>query len=381
MNAHTGAPKTRSIRSLPLKEWPEADRRGWEAACRPGQRLTRGGAASHLAPVTQADLANRYGLYLDFLDRSGQLDLTAEAGALVVPDFIAGFITELQDRVSSVTVSRTIYKVRRAAECIAPSRHFAWLAEIGKDLALLERPKDKFDRVVLTERLLEAALVSFWKVDSDAEARPLARALAARNAVMVALLAACPIRLKNFAALEIGGSFRKIGNTWWIFLKDTKSRRPDHRPVPSFLTSAIERYLDEGPPCRDWFRPMDQSSPRSLELRPGRARHYRDDLQTARHSCQPASVQGRGSDNRRAACTTLTASRERFAAALRPKDHGRALQASKFTIGCTRFHEIGPRPKPVERSQILRLRAASRRFKSWTGFVQERTTGELRKVV
>ena len=50
------------VRSLPLKDWPEADRRGWEAACQPGQRLTRGGAASHLAAVTQADLANRYGL-------------------------------------------------------------------------------------------------------------------------------------------------------------------------------------------------------------------------------------------------------------------------------------------------------------------------------
>jgi len=232
------------VRSLPFTEWSEADRRGWEAACRPGQRLTRGGAASHLVPVTQADLANRYGLYLDFLDRSGQLDLTAEPGTLVTPNGIAGFIRELQDRVSSVTVSRTIYKVRRAAECIAPGRNFAWLAEIGKDLALLERPKDKFDRVVLTERLLEAALVRFWKVDSDTETRPLARAFAARNVLMVALLAACPIRLKNFAGLEIGGSFRKIGKTWWIFLKKTKSRRPDHRPVPSFLTGTIERYLD-----------------------------------------------------------------------------------------------------------------------------------------
>ena len=232
------------MRSLPFKEWPEADRRGWEVACRLGQRLTRGGAASHLAPVTQADLANRYGLYLDFLDRSGQLDLTAEAGALVAPEFIAGFITELQNRVSSVTVSRTIYKVRRTAECIAPGRDFVWLAEIGKDLVLLERPKDKFDRVVLTERLLEAALVSFLEVDSDAETGPLARAFAARNALMVALLAACPIRLKNFTGLEIGGSFRKIGKTWWMFLKDTKSRRPDHRPAPSFLTNAIERYLD-----------------------------------------------------------------------------------------------------------------------------------------
>ena len=217
----------------------------WLGSCLPaGAAAHSRRPASHLAPVTQADLANRFGLYLDFLDRSGQLDLTAEAGALVAPDPIAAFIAELQDRVSSVTVSRTIYKVRRAAECIAPGRDFAWLAEIGNDLALLERPKDKFDRVVLTEELLEAALVAFWKVDSDAEARPLARAFSARNALMVALLAACPIRLKNFTGLEIGGSFRKIGKTWWIFLKDTKSKRPDHRPVPPFLTGAIERYLD-----------------------------------------------------------------------------------------------------------------------------------------
>ena len=32
-------------RSLPLQEWPDADRRAWEEACRPGSRLKAGGAA------------------------------------------------------------------------------------------------------------------------------------------------------------------------------------------------------------------------------------------------------------------------------------------------------------------------------------------------
>ena len=95
---------------------------------------------------TQEDLANRYGLFLDFLDRTGRLDPGADAGVQVTPEAIAPFIAELQARVSSVTVSRTIYKVRRAAECIAPHLDFAWLAEIGKDLALLERPKEDFAR-------------------------------------------------------------------------------------------------------------------------------------------------------------------------------------------------------------------------------------------
>jgi len=141
---------TGSVRSLPLEDWPAADRLGWAAACKPGLRLARGGTASHLASVTQADLARRYGYFLDYLDRSSRLDLGAEAGALVTPDAIADFIAELQARVSSVTVSRTIYKVRRAAECIA-LRDFAWLRETERDLALLDRPKDDFHRIVLTE--------------------------------------------------------------------------------------------------------------------------------------------------------------------------------------------------------------------------------------
>ena len=239
-----GGVGARSARSLPFKEWSEADRRGWEAACRPRQRLARGGAASHLAPVTQADLVNRYGLYLDFLDRSGQLDLTAEAGALVAPDNIAAFIAELQARVSSVTVSRTIYKVRRAAECIVPGRDFAWLAEIGKDLALLERPKDKFDRIVLPERLVDAGLMLIREAEADIHGRPLERALLVRNGLMVALLAPCPIRLKNFAALELGSTFVKIEGAWWVVLRKTKSGRPDDRPVPTFLAGFIDRYLD-----------------------------------------------------------------------------------------------------------------------------------------
>ena len=112
------------------------------------------------------------------------------------------------------------------------------------DLALLERPKDKFGRVVLTERLVEAGLTVFREAEADIYGLPLSRALAARNGLMVALLAPCPIRLKNFAALEIGSTLVKPEEVWWIHLSETKSRRPDHRPVPTFLTGFIERYLE-----------------------------------------------------------------------------------------------------------------------------------------
>ena len=44
-------------RSLPVSEWPDADRSAWEAACRPGSRPKPGGVASRLAPASRDDFA------------------------------------------------------------------------------------------------------------------------------------------------------------------------------------------------------------------------------------------------------------------------------------------------------------------------------------
>jgi hypothetical protein len=80
------------VRSLPLDLWPEADRRAWIAACRPAERLKRGGAAGHLKPITRDDLARRYGYFLDFLDRRGLLQADAPTAAYVTPGNVEAYI-------------------------------------------------------------------------------------------------------------------------------------------------------------------------------------------------------------------------------------------------------------------------------------------------
>ena len=61
----------------------------------------------------------------------------------------------------------------------------------------------------------------------------------------------CPIRLKNFAALEIGRSFVEIKGKWWIVLaaSETKENRADERPVDDMLKPAIDRYLTRIQTC------------------------------------------------------------------------------------------------------------------------------------
>ena len=226
------------VHSLPEERWPTADRAAWQEARRPSVRLQRGGAASHLRPVVQHDLRKRYGLFLDFLSRSGRLDMNAPAGAQVTPENVEGYVAELKNRVSSVTVYGSIQKLRRFVQLIAPGSDLGWLIEIERQLYSERRPRPKWDRVVTTDVLVDAGRTLM--AEAEIAKRPeLTRARMFRNGLMVALLAYCPIRLKNFAALEIGRSFVNVDGTWWIVLTaaETKEKREDERPVPEDLTS------------------------------------------------------------------------------------------------------------------------------------------------
>jgi integrase len=186
---------------------------------------------------------------LGFLQRTDRLELHRGAATQVTLPHVEAYIVDLKARVRSVTVWNCIYKLRRAAQLLAPTVDFSWLAEIEKDLALEMEPRSKLDRLVLTGRLVEAGLTLVAEAQEFATT-DLARARGVRNGLMVALLALCPIRLKNFAGLEIGDTFKEVDGSWWIALPGhlTKSRRPDERRVPAQLNPFIELYLNQSRP-------------------------------------------------------------------------------------------------------------------------------------
>jgi len=109
---------------------------------------------------------------------------------------------------------------------------------------------------VFSGRLVEAGLTLVAEAQKFAE-NDLSRARGVRNGLMIALLAVCPIRQKNFAALEIGHTFKEVQGSWWIALPatSTKTRRLDERPVPEFLNRAIEVYLNQSRPVLIGSRP------------------------------------------------------------------------------------------------------------------------------
>jgi hypothetical protein len=236
-------------RTLRVENWPQEDKLSWRDACRPSYRLVPGGRAAYLALASREDFERRYGLFLGFLKRANRLDMNAPAATQVTIENVKDYIAEITPRVSSVTVYNCIYKLRRAAELIAPELDFGWLAEIEKDLALVMIPKSKFDRLVLAAPLVEAGLTLMTEASNCEEAAK-AQALGIRDGLMLALWPLFPFRRKNFGALEIGTTFSRVRSTWWITLTSdmTKERRADERRIHDWLIPYVEEYLNVARP-------------------------------------------------------------------------------------------------------------------------------------
>ncbi len=257
------------IRSLAIALWPKADREAWEQACIPARRLKAGGAAARMKPITQQSHARVYGYLLEFCNRKGFLDARAEPAGHVTTQIIDAFLEELNERVSSVTRMIYIQRIRRVAEILAQTRDFRWLREIESDLNFAARPRAKHHRIVPSDRLLALGIELIERGEASTSLTNLARARLVRDGLMVALLALCPIRLSNFARLRLDHQIQQIDSSWWIILKgaETKSGKPDERPVRAILTPHIERWLEHWRPLfldpQDAFWPSIKGGPLS----------------------------------------------------------------------------------------------------------------------
>jgi integrase len=248
-------PATRGPSSLPIADWPAADRSAWLSACKPPVRLSPGGAASRMSRDIQQTNARAYGHFLAYCRREGALDADTPAAVMVTPDRIAAFLADLSHLVGSVTRLNYIQRILRVASILSPDRDFGWLREVVADLKDSARPRPKAHRIVDSDRLLSLGLALIRRGEESTDKKPLVRARLIRDGLMVVLLCLCPIRLKNFAALHLERQIRRIDGVWWIMLTapETKSRRPDERPLPAFLTELIDRWVQ-------FWRPLFPSS-------------------------------------------------------------------------------------------------------------------------
>ena len=243
----------RTRQSLTLEAWPEADRQAWQLAIQAGDVLDPGGAAAGWAPSTRAGASAAYGRWLAYLAAAQRLDPAIGPADRVTPEAIGPYVADLQAKHAATSVAAYLAFLVCALRAMAPECDWRWLQGIVARLKQIATPaRNKRPQIVPTSALFSFGLELMAAAERSPEITGWQQAIDFRDGLMIALLAARPLRRRNFCAIEIGKHLLRQREGYWLHFEaaETKTQQPLELPFPTQLVPALERYLSH---YRPWL--------------------------------------------------------------------------------------------------------------------------------
>lgn len=193
---------------------------------------------------------------------NGLLDAQVLPLDRIIPAHVRDYIDALGTQAASTTVMHHILNLLRLAQAAEPTRDWHWLRSIQNRLnARATSARDKGPRLRSARDLFDLG-IHLMDTAADASLRysldaPIAQY---RDGLIISLLAARPIRLKNLAAMVIDQHLIKVDDVYWLRFdaSEVKNGTPIEAPLPAVLTPYIGSYLTECRPRLLAFRSSDR---------------------------------------------------------------------------------------------------------------------------
>ncbi len=233
-------------RALPVAEWPLGDRQAWMVAQTTGEVFEGEERAAHWATRTRLTNEQHYGRWLGYLRWTGILDEAAAPADRVTREMVRAYNRHLETIVAPRTRLSMLVGIKVMVQAMAPERSWRWLQDACNRIQINAKPsRDKRTRMRPTAEIFAAALTELEQLPRSGLSTK--QALAYRDALMLALLAARPLRVKNFSALELGRHLFDLEDGWLITIpaEETKTHQPVSFKLPGPLLSWFGRYLSE----------------------------------------------------------------------------------------------------------------------------------------
>ena len=242
--------------ALPVAAWPAADRAAWGCATARGGLLDEAGPAAGWSGPARAKRAFAYGRWLGFLARAGGLDPASGPADRVGEADLRAYVAALGEDCAPVTVWSYVDDLAVVLAALAPEGDWGPLRRLAGRLRARMRPSvDRARLVVPVGRLYaeglaqmaEAARPPRRPAPRPGANRRLEREVAYRDGLLLALLAACPLRRRSLALLEVGRHLVRHPDGYRLRLgpAETKNGTAYEAPLPASLAPWLDRYLGE----------------------------------------------------------------------------------------------------------------------------------------
>ena len=246
----THTPKDRTV--MPRgPDWPEPDRRAWAALFAEGDILEGAGPARHWRPATRRTNRQHYARWLGWLAREGLLAPDRAPPDRADPEIVHRYARHLVDTVAPRTAASALIGLKVVMKAMAPERDWRWLMDLTNRLGTWAKPSvDRRLRQRPIDEIHRAALGELERLASTDLAHRRNR-IRYRDAMILLVLSASPIRLRNLAGLGIGQQIRHEGERWAIHLHETETKGHNRLAylLPRHIGPYMARYLGEVRPA------------------------------------------------------------------------------------------------------------------------------------
>jgi hypothetical protein len=231
-------------RCKPLAEWPAIDRTLWQAALVPGDLLEEGGSRARRAEYSNRNAIYGYGRWLTWLERQGLLEVESSPADRIIPARVAAYIADLEKHNATQTLLNRLQELAAVAVVMDPDRDWSWIYRMYSQIRSRHGPaRPKRHRLVPIRELFDLGIALMTGAEQVHTA--CARAVVYRDGLIIALLAARPLRLRNLTGLALDRTLVSRGIQWWIEFpaSETKTEEPIELPWPEPLVGCLETYL------------------------------------------------------------------------------------------------------------------------------------------
>jgi site-specific recombinase XerD len=233
--------------TLPFSSWPAADQTAWTNLVTPSSPLEDGGELLRLSPATRAMVKNTCGGWLLWLKTEGVLIDDLPPVARLTRDRVLAYLRHLEEReLSTGSLYLAVHNLEILARALGPMEDWTWLRTLKNKLQRSYRPPDKRHKVVPVEELYALGLSLMTDARESTARYPVHYLTRYRDGLLIALLAATALRLKNLTALDIDRHvhIQPDGIRIVVPAHEVKTRRSLSIPLPRSLKAPFLHYLN-----------------------------------------------------------------------------------------------------------------------------------------
>ena len=229
-----------------LADWPAQDQAAWAAATAEGRILDGRGSAAHWAEATRRTNQHHYGRWLAYLNHFHGPLQNCTPEDRVTKQAVKSYIDHLRDELAPRTIVSSLVGLKVMMMAMAPQTDWRWLADACNALNRSAKPSvDKRSRMLPTGQIYAAAIAELQRLLTTPLTKRLDR-VAYRDTLMLGVLAARPIRLKNFTAIVIGTHLVQDERGWSFIIPGEEVKNGQHLEfgLPASIVPFLEAYLE-----------------------------------------------------------------------------------------------------------------------------------------